>query len=195
MNVEHAQDSFHAADDVLGGNKLMEQLGFDRQRSQTAGDGHAEAFHAVADDGAQADVVDRGGDAILGTARKRDLEFSRHRVGQLFVQKRERQPAGVRLHIERLFGMDPGQRARRHVADSVVAGLARSQAAVGEHVQSVGHLRQRHKVILHVLPRGEVAFAGGAEIGDRSHLAHLAGCEQAAGILVRIIWTPSWRWP
>ena len=32
MHVEDADDSFHAADDVLGGNELVEQLGFDGQR-------------------------------------------------------------------------------------------------------------------------------------------------------------------
>ena len=47
-------------------------------------------------------------------------------------------------------------------------------------MQGVGNLRQRHKVKLHVLPRGEVAFAAGALVGDRAQLPHLSGGEQAA---------------
>ena len=180
MDVEHADHGFDAPDDVLGGNELVQQLGFDRQRSQTAGDGHAEAVHAVADHGAQADVVDRGGDAIFGAAGKRDLELARQAVGQLLVQKRQRQPPGVGLHIEGLLGMNAGQRARRDVADRVVAGFARGQADIGQQMQGVGNLRQRHKVKLHVLARGEVAFAAGALVGDGGQLPHLTGGEQAA---------------
>ena len=131
VDVEHADHGFHAADDFLGGKELVEELGFDGQRSQTAGHGHAEAVHSVADHRAQADVVDRGRDAILGAAGKRDLELARQAIGQLLVQERQRQPPGVRLHIEGLFGMDAGQRARRDVADGVVAGFASGESNVG----------------------------------------------------------------
>ena len=43
VDVEDADDGFHAADDFLGGKELMQELGFDRQRSQTACNRHAEA--------------------------------------------------------------------------------------------------------------------------------------------------------
>jgi len=50
-------------------------------------------------------------------------------------------------------------------------------------MQGVGNLRQRHEVILHVLPGSEVAFAARAIVGNRRHLPHLSRREQTAGDL------------
>ena len=66
----------------------------------------------------------------------------------------------IGLHVENLVVQQSAQRARRHVADRVVAGFARGQPDIGQHVQQRrGTCAQRHEVILHVLPGGEVAFA------------------------------------
>ena len=50
---------FAAVDQALFGHELVEQLRFGGQRAEAAADDHAEAALAVANHGAQADVVDR----------------------------------------------------------------------------------------------------------------------------------------
>ncbi len=99
------------------------------------------------------------------------------------MQKRKRQAAGIRLHVERLFGMNAGQRTRGHVANGVVTGLARGQPDVGQQVQQIRHLPQRHEVELHVLARGKVSLAAGVVVSDFGKLAHLFGGQKASGNL------------
>ncbi len=145
-----------------------------RQRTQAAAHQHAEAALAVADHGAQTDVVDRAQHAIFLAARKGDLEFARHAVGQFLVQERERDFLRVRMHVENFVGQQPAQRTSGDVADRVVAGFARSQAEIRQPVQQVGATsRQRNEMILDVLASGEVSFAAAELVGDGGQLIHL----------------------
>ena len=52
-----------------------------------------------------------------------------------------------------------------------------------QHVHCVGELLKRHEMELHVLARGEVAFAAAAEIADIGKALELSGCQHAAGHL------------
>src|SRR5215471_17798512 len=69
VDVEDPDDGFDAADDVVGGDELVKDARLAGQRAETAGNGHTEAFDSIDDHGSKADVIDGGGDAILGAAR------------------------------------------------------------------------------------------------------------------------------
>jgi hypothetical protein len=73
--------------------------------------------------------------------------------------------------------------ASRHVAHRVVAGFARGQANVGQKVQRIRHLLQGHEVILHVLPRGQMAFIAAVAFGHQGQVPHLLRGQQSAGDL------------
>jgi hypothetical protein len=86
--VEHADDGFALVEQALFGHELVEQLGFHGQRSHAAADDHAEAAAAVADRGAQADIVDGALNAIVaGAAVEGDLEFARQVAGEVLAQE------------------------------------------------------------------------------------------------------------
>ena len=63
----------------------------------------------------------------------------------------------VGRHVEELVAGHAGVRARRDVAHRVAAGLARRDAAVGEHPLCQLDLVQLDEMELDVLPRGDVA--------------------------------------
>ena len=63
--VEDAEHGFALVEQALLGDELVEQLRFGGQGAETAADDHAEAALAVADHGAQADIVDGALNAIL----------------------------------------------------------------------------------------------------------------------------------
>ena len=78
----------------------------------------------------------------------------------------------------------PASGTRRHVADGVVAGFARGQPDIGQQMQQVRNLRQRHKVKLHVLAGGQVAFAAARSRRQRAPSCRIcAAVKQAAGDL------------
>ena len=181
--VEEAQHGFDLVHQQAGGDEFVQQLRFVRQRAQSAAHHHAEAVLPVANHRAQADVVERGADAILGAAGKRDLELARHAVGEFLVQEGEGDAARVRVDVEGLVRQQTAERARGDVAHGVVAGLARSQPLVREQVEQVWHAGQRNEVVLHVLARGQVAFAGCVAVGNERELVELIGGERAAGDL------------
>ncbi len=135
VDIEYADHRFHAPDDVFGGNELVQNLGFGRQRPQASGDGHSEAALAVADQWPQADIVDGRGHAILGAAAEGDLELARKIVGQLPVQKRKGQTPRVGLDFENFLRMQTRKRARGDVADGVITRFARGQTDIGEQMQ------------------------------------------------------------
>src|ERR1035441_5982272 len=182
--VEHAHDGFAAVEQALFGQELVEQLGFGGQGSEAAADRHTESAAAIAQDRAQADIVDGAGDAIVAAATvERDLELARQIAGEILSQKRVADSLGVGPYVEDLVAAQARQRAGGDVAHGVVAGFAIGESGVGQQVHDVGHLGQGHEVILHVLAGGDVAFAAGEPFADARQLFHLRGGEQAAGDL------------
>ncbi len=159
-------------------------MGLHGQRAQAAADDHAESPLAVADLGAQADIVDGALDAVVSRAAiEGDLELARQIAGEVLAQEGVGHPLGVRAHVEYLVAGDAGPGAGGDVADGVVAGFAVGEAGIGQQVHQVGHARQRNEVILHILARGDVAAASAELFGDPAKLLHLADGREAAGDL------------
>ena len=149
-----------------------------------AADDHAEAALAVANHGAQADIVDGALYAILvAAAVEREFEFARQIAGQILAQERVGQPLRVGTHVEDFVLRDARPGAGGHVADRVVAGLAIGEPDIGQQVHQVGHAVERHEVILDILAGGEVAASAAELVGDARQLLDLRGGEQAAGNL------------
>ena len=141
---------------------------------ESAADDHAEAALAVADDRAQADVVDGAHDAIfVGAAIEGDLEFARQVAGEVLAEEGVGEALGVGADVEDFVLREPGPGAGGDVADRVVAGFAIGEADVGEEVHEVGDLGEGDEVILDVLAGGEVAAAAAEFVGDARELIHL----------------------
>src|ERR1019366_1552831 len=66
--IEDAEDGFAPVEQALFGDELFEQLGLGGQRTQAPADDHAEAAPAVANHGAEADIVDGALYAVLVAA-------------------------------------------------------------------------------------------------------------------------------
>ena len=99
--IEDADDGFAAVEQALFGEELVEQLRFRGQRAEAAADHHAEAAAAVANHGAQADVVDGALDAILvGAAIEGDFEFARQVAGEVLAQEGVGDALGVGADVE-----------------------------------------------------------------------------------------------
>ncbi len=182
--VEDADHRFDAVDQALFGQELVEKLRFDGQRAQSAADHDAEAALAIAHHGADAEIVDGSGDAILVAASiERDLEFARQVLREVLAQHRVGQLLRVGAHVEDFVARDAAPDAGGDVADGIEAGFANGESGIVQHVHQVGGARERHEVILHVLARGDVAFAAGELVGDVAELLELARCGEAAGDL------------
>jgi hypothetical protein len=179
--VEHAYDGLAAVQQALLGDKLVEQLRLGGQRSQSAADHHVESAPSLAEHRAQPDIVDRARDRILPRAAiEGDLEFARQIAREILAQKGVRHFLRVGAHVENFVAGDAGQGADGDVAHGVVAGLAIGQPHVRQQVHKAGDARQRHEMVLNVLPRGEVAPAAAEFVRDARELLHLPGSEQAA---------------
>src|SRR5690349_4248277 len=104
------------------------------------------------------------------------------------------------MDIEYFVFEQTAQWARRNVADRVVARLARSEPRIGQGEEQIRNILQRHEVILHILPRGEMAFSAGETVGRQRQLIHLIGSSNTArdfradhvnaGLALRIDATP-----
>ena len=135
--MEHADDRFGHDEHVGGRKELVEHLAGTRQRGGAPRDGHEkpallESVGGVPDPGAPPDVVDRGGDVVVGAAFERDLELAREAGTERMPQQIARQRFGVRRDVEDFVCRHAGVRARRDVPDGVAARLARRQARVGQ---------------------------------------------------------------
>ena len=99
--IEDADDGFAPVEQAVLGNELVEELGFGGQGSEAAADDHAEAAFAVANHGAQADVVDGALDAILVTAAvEGEFEFARQVAGEVLAQEGVGEALGVGADVE-----------------------------------------------------------------------------------------------
>ena len=157
-------------------DELVEQLRLGRQRAQPAADDHAEAALAVANHGAQTNIVDGALYAILMTASvEREFEFARQVACQILAQERVGKALGVRTNVEDFVLRDPRPGAGGHVAHGVVARLAIRHPDIGQHVHQVGNPVERDEVILHILPGGEVAASTAELVGHAPQLNHLLG--------------------
>src|ERR1022692_1130429 len=180
--IEDADDGFAPVEQALFGDELVEQLGLGRQRSQTAADDHAEASLAVANHGAEADVVDGALYAILvAAAVEGELEFARQVAGEVLAQEGVGEALGVGADVEDFVARNTGPGAGGDVADGVVAGLAVGEPDIGQEVHQVGDLVERDEVILDVLAGGEVTASAAELVGHARQLNHLARGEQPAG--------------
>ena len=136
----------------------------------------------VADHGAEADVVDGAGDAVVpGAAVEGDLEFARQVAGEVLAKEGVGDALRVGAHVEDFVGGKASPGACGDVADRVVAGLPVGEPDIGEQVHEVGDALQGDEVILDVLAGGEVALAAAELVGDAGELVDLAGGEQSAG--------------
>jgi hypothetical protein len=107
--VEDADDGFAPVEQALFGDELVEQLGLGGQRSQAAADDHAEAALAVANHGAQADIVDGALYAILvAAAVEGEFEFARQVAGEVLAQEGVGEALGVGADVEDFVLRDAG---------------------------------------------------------------------------------------
>jgi hypothetical protein len=89
--------------------------------------------------------------------------------------------ARVGIDVKHFVGAQAGERTCRDIAHCVVARFASREAFISQKVQEVRDLLQRHKMILNILPGGEVAFAAAKLLRNSRKLHHLAGRENATG--------------
>jgi hypothetical protein len=89
------------------------------------------------------------------------------------MQKRKRKPTRVGLHIKWLIRMETGQRARGHIANSVIASFSSCEPNVGQQVKQIRYLPEGDEVILYILAGGEVPLASAEIVCHASQLAHL----------------------
>src|ERR1035438_1159250 len=182
--VEDAHHGFALLQQVLFGDEIVEELRFDGEWTEPTAYGHAEAAAAVADGGAEADIVDGAGYAIAAAATiESEFEFAREVAGEVLAQECEGQALGVRANVEDFVVGDAGQGAGGDVADGVVAGFAIGHADIGQQVHEAGDVGERYEVILDVLAGSKVRSAAGEFVGDAGELAGLGSGEKPAGDL------------
>ena len=115
-----------------------------------------EAGRAVLARGDHGEVVQHALRAIALAAGKAHLEFARHLLVERIAQEIMHRVIEVRGDIGVLARAHAGERAGRHVAHRVVAGLARGQSCRGETPHRRRRVRGRHVVQLHRLARRHV---------------------------------------
>src|SRR5262249_16409596 len=156
---------------LFGGGEVVGEDAGAAQSGEAAAERHAEARFAVPGAREQADVVERGADAVVAAAAAEgDLELAREGRAERSAQKVPGDGFGVRRAVERLQRGCARVRAGGDVADGVAARLARGESRVGERGQRRARVVELDEVELHVLAGGDVAAAGRVllrDVGER----------------------------
>ncbi len=143
---------------------------------ETAADEDVEAdVAAVAPGGPHPDVVDLGLGAVLEAAGDAHLELAGE-VGVLAVAGEEaRDPLGVGQSVDRLVGVESGNRAAEDVAGRVAARLDGRQPRLRKAPPDLGDVADPQPVELDVLPGGDVAEALAPQLVDLGPPRQLVG--------------------
>jgi hypothetical protein len=181
--VEHADHRLAEREEVLRGQELDERRACGAERRGAARHRHREPAHAApalgADARAEAEVVDRGRDVIVGAALERDLELARQGAREGVAQEVARHGLGVRGHVERLVRRDAGEGAGDHVADRVPARARGGDAVFREPPERGLQVRRSDEVHLEVLAGRHVPVAAGEPLRHVGERAELRGARRA----------------
>ena len=159
---ENPADRLRQGQNFFLGGKFFQHLRLVRDGAQAAADveGEASAQQAVLHPclGNEAHVVHVGqAAALVGAARKRNLDLAAEVLSILVVQQEIRQGVGIRRHVEALVAADTRQGARRHVAHHIAARLLCGDADGRQAPHQVRRIVDMDEMELEILPRRDVA--------------------------------------
>ncbi len=117
---------------------------------------------------------------VLVGAGEGGLDLARHQLRRRVADEVADVGDRVRGRVEDLVGGDAGPGVAGHVADRVAAALARGEPGLGDHLDQVLHVAQRHVVDLDVLAGRDVTLVQRRPaLDDVGEGVHLVGRDTA----------------